>query len=215
MNEYLFEDRDPRSLARIAQGAEATCSSSATPTSRGSSEIEGVLFVNDGSVGKPKDGDPRAAWALLTVEPVSRSRSRSAAFPTISPAWPPRSAPPMACRITSPVTSRREAQPEQTEPNPSFTARGKMKRTIESLRVERQYRNVIDTFLAGTLPNFSHERHVDVANILHHLPYGRELMHLGLQTMAHRHGIPEKYRPTSPTVVGPARRHPARSSPLR
>ena len=34
-----------------------------------------------------------------------------------------------------------------------------------------------------------------VANVLHHLPYGRELMHLGLQTMAHRHGIPEKYRP--------------------
>ena len=32
-------------------------------------EIEGVLFVNDGSVGKPKDGDSRAAWALLTVEP--------------------------------------------------------------------------------------------------------------------------------------------------
>lgn len=30
-------------------------------------EIEGVLFVNVGSVGKPKDGDPRAAWALLTV----------------------------------------------------------------------------------------------------------------------------------------------------
>jgi diadenosine tetraphosphatase ApaH/serine/threonine PP2A family protein phosphatase len=27
-----------------------------------------VLFINDGSVGKPKDGDPRAAWALLTVD---------------------------------------------------------------------------------------------------------------------------------------------------
>jgi diadenosine tetraphosphatase ApaH/serine/threonine PP2A family protein phosphatase len=26
-----------------------------------------VVFVNDGSVGKPKDGDPRAAWALLTA----------------------------------------------------------------------------------------------------------------------------------------------------
>jgi diadenosine tetraphosphatase ApaH/serine/threonine PP2A family protein phosphatase len=32
-------------------------------------EIGGVLFINDGSVGKPKDGDPRAAWSLLTVEP--------------------------------------------------------------------------------------------------------------------------------------------------
>jgi hypothetical protein len=70
-----------------------------------------------------------------------------------------------------------------------------MKRTIESLRVERLYRNVIDTFLAGKLPNFTHERHVHVANVLRYLPYGRELMHLGLQMMAHRHGIPEKYRP--------------------
>jgi len=30
-------------------------------------EIGGVLFINDGSVGKPKDVDPRAAWALLTL----------------------------------------------------------------------------------------------------------------------------------------------------
>jgi hypothetical protein len=65
-----------------------------------------------------------------------------------------------------------------------------------------QYRNVIDTFLAGKMPNFSHERHVDVANVLHHLPYGRELMHLGLQVMAYRHGIPEKYQPASPTCGG-------------
>jgi diadenosine tetraphosphatase ApaH/serine/threonine PP2A family protein phosphatase len=30
-------------------------------------EIAGVRFVNAGSVGKPKDGDPRACWVLLTV----------------------------------------------------------------------------------------------------------------------------------------------------
>ena len=29
------------------------------------SEYGGVLFVNCGSVGKPKDGDPRAAFAIL------------------------------------------------------------------------------------------------------------------------------------------------------
>jgi len=28
-------------------------------------EYGGVLFVNCGSVGKPKDGDPRAAFAVL------------------------------------------------------------------------------------------------------------------------------------------------------
>ena len=30
-------------------------------------EYGGVLFVNCGSVGKPKDGDPRAAFAILTA----------------------------------------------------------------------------------------------------------------------------------------------------
>ena len=29
--------------------------------------VDGVHFVNTGSVGRPKDGDPRAAWVLLTV----------------------------------------------------------------------------------------------------------------------------------------------------
>jgi hypothetical protein len=63
----------------------------------------------------------------------------------------------------------------------------------EAVKIERQYRNVITLFLAGRLGNFSHQRHVHIANILHHLPYGRELMHLGLQTMAYRNLIPEKY----------------------
>ena len=68
MNEYLFADRDPRSLARIAQGAEADVLVFGHTHQPWVREIEGVLFVNDGSVGKPKDGDPRAAWALLTAE---------------------------------------------------------------------------------------------------------------------------------------------------
>ncbi len=71
----------------------------------------------------------------------------------------------------------------------SFTSSGKPKRSIASLQVERRYRNVITLFLSGQLPNFDHERHVQVANILRHLPFGRELMHLGLQTMAYRHFV--------------------------
>jgi hypothetical protein len=70
---------------------------------------------------------------------------------------------------------------------------GKPKRSLQSLSIERQYRNVIRRFLAGEIPNFTHERRVDVANILHNLPFGRELMHLGLQTMAYRHFVPNKY----------------------
>lgn len=75
----------------------------------------------------------------------------------------------------------------------SFTASGKPKRSLESIRVERQYSHVIRLFLAGELPNFDHQRHVHVANILRHIPYGRELMHLGLQVMAYRAYIPHKY----------------------
>ncbi len=68
MNEYLFEDRDPRSLALIAQGADADVLVFGHTHKPWVRMIGCVLFVNDGSVGKPKDGDPRAAWALLTVE---------------------------------------------------------------------------------------------------------------------------------------------------
>lgn len=75
----------------------------------------------------------------------------------------------------------------------SFTDRGKPKRMMASLQVERRYRQVIRLFLAGELPNFTHQRHVHVANILYHLPYGQELMHLGLQVMAYRHFVPDKY----------------------
>jgi putative phosphoesterase len=68
MNEYLFADRDPRSLARIAQSVEADVLVFGHTHKPWVREIEDVLFINDGSVGKPKDGDPRAAWALLTVD---------------------------------------------------------------------------------------------------------------------------------------------------
>lgn len=75
----------------------------------------------------------------------------------------------------------------------SFAPSGKPKRSIASLQVERRYQQVITLFLSGQLPGFDHARHVHVANILKHLPFGRELMHLGLQTMAYRNFVPNKY----------------------
>ena len=68
MNEYLFEDRDPSSLARIAAMADADVLVFGHTHQPWVKEIGGVLMVNEGSVGKPKDGDPRAAWALFTVD---------------------------------------------------------------------------------------------------------------------------------------------------
>lgn len=68
MNEYLFADRDAASLARIARTAECDVlvfGHTHVPWDR---EIDGVRFINTGSVGKPKDGDPRAGWVLLQVD---------------------------------------------------------------------------------------------------------------------------------------------------
>lgn len=68
MNEYLFEDRDQRSLERIAAGADCDVlifGHTHIPWDR---VIDGVRFTNAGSVGKPKDGDPRAAWLLLEIK---------------------------------------------------------------------------------------------------------------------------------------------------
>ncbi len=69
MNEYLFADRDSRSLERIAAQADADVLIFGHTHKPWVREIGGVLFVNAGSVGKPKDGDPRASWVLLTVTP--------------------------------------------------------------------------------------------------------------------------------------------------
>ncbi len=59
--------------------------------------------------------------------------------------------------------------------------------------IEQLYEPILTLFFAGRLPGFNHARHLAVANILYHLPHGCELMHLGLQIMATRAGVPEKY----------------------
>jgi putative phosphoesterase len=65
VNEYLFEDK-PASLYERLAAAESddvlVFGHTHKPWMR---EFGGVLFVNCGSVGKPKDGDPRGAFALL------------------------------------------------------------------------------------------------------------------------------------------------------
>ena len=69
MNEYLFEDRDPRSLERIARGADCDVLVFGHTHKPWVREIASVLMVNAGSAGKPKDGDPRAAWARVDLAP--------------------------------------------------------------------------------------------------------------------------------------------------
>jgi len=69
MNEYLFEDRDARSLERIAAGADCDILIFGHTHKPWTRDIGGVRFVNAGSAGKPKDGDPHACWVLLTLAP--------------------------------------------------------------------------------------------------------------------------------------------------
>jgi putative phosphoesterase len=65
VNEYLFEDKPARTFERIAAGADCDVLVFGHTHQPWVHEYGGVLFVNCGSVGKPKDGDPRAAFAVL------------------------------------------------------------------------------------------------------------------------------------------------------
>jgi predicted phosphodiesterase len=66
VNEYLFEDK-PASLYERLAAAESSSTLVFGHTHKPwVHEYGGVMFVNCGSVGKPKDGDPRGAFAVLS-----------------------------------------------------------------------------------------------------------------------------------------------------
>lgn len=68
VNEYLYEDRPAASLERILDQAQAdllVCGHTHLPYHR--VLPSGRHVVNAGSVGKPKDNDPRAGYVVLTV----------------------------------------------------------------------------------------------------------------------------------------------------
>jgi putative phosphoesterase len=72
VNEYLFEGKPARTFERIARGAGCDVLVFGHTHRPWMHEYGGVLFVNCGSVGKPKDGDPRAGFALLELEQDGR-----------------------------------------------------------------------------------------------------------------------------------------------
>ena len=65
MNEYLFEDRPLSSFQRLAAASDADLIVFGHTHQPYVKEVGGVRFVNAGSVGKPKDGDWRAGYAIL------------------------------------------------------------------------------------------------------------------------------------------------------
>lgn len=88
INEYLFEDRDEKSLLRILQQAEADLmffGHTHKPYHRVIKDESGKYrhAVNIGSVGKPKDGDPRGGYVLITLDgsfSVSKAESVKVEF---------------------------------------------------------------------------------------------------------------------------------------
>lgn len=70
--EYLFENRSEGYLKQFVRGGRADADADVivfghthVPYHR---TVEGVHFVNTGSVGRPKDGDPRAGYCVLTID---------------------------------------------------------------------------------------------------------------------------------------------------
>jgi predicted phosphodiesterase len=89
VNEYLLPDRSDEQLARLAGAAHAdvVCVGHVhVPYHRVLAGAQGTVhYVSSGSVGKPKDGDPRACWAELLVGPHDEVRAATfgdAAFNT-------------------------------------------------------------------------------------------------------------------------------------
>ena len=74
VNEYLFEDKPARLYERLAGAEESDVLVFGHTHKPWVHEYGGVLFVNCGSIGKPKDGDPRAAFAILSDGEVTIER---------------------------------------------------------------------------------------------------------------------------------------------
>jgi putative phosphoesterase len=84
VNEYLFEDREEKSLRRIMEEADADIlcfGHTHKPFHRvladGSGDVVNYRHaINIGSVGKPKDGDTRGCYLLLHIDELSSVRDK-------------------------------------------------------------------------------------------------------------------------------------------
>lgn len=67
INEYLFEDRDEKSMIRILEQADADILCFGHTHKPYHRILGNRHAINTGSVGKPKDGDPRGCYVLLSI----------------------------------------------------------------------------------------------------------------------------------------------------
>jgi predicted phosphodiesterase len=84
INEYLFEDRDEKSMLRIMEGADADImcfGHTHKPYHRilPTEQSENPHFrhaINIGSVGKPKDNNPKGSYVILRINTDSSSTNK-------------------------------------------------------------------------------------------------------------------------------------------
>jgi putative phosphoesterase len=84
VNEYLFEDRDEKSMLRIMEQADADIMCfghthkpyhRVLPTEI-TKDVHYRHAINIGSIGKPKDADPRGGYVLLTIDENSTIKNK-------------------------------------------------------------------------------------------------------------------------------------------
>jgi len=81
INEYLYEDRPEKSIQRLLGTVNAdimVCGHTHKPYHR---IVDGVHIINDGSVGKPKDGDNRACYAIIDISETVSVEFRRVPYP--------------------------------------------------------------------------------------------------------------------------------------
>ena len=86
INEYLFEDRDEKSMLRIMEGADADimCFGHTHKPYHRIIPMEATdnthyrHAINIGSVGKPKDGNPKGCYVILTINQDSSITDKDA-----------------------------------------------------------------------------------------------------------------------------------------
>ncbi len=80
INEYLYADRPQASFERLAKMAGTDVLLFGHTHLPYTKTVERTLFVNTGSVGKPKDGDPRAGYVLLELGRRRKATMRRVAY---------------------------------------------------------------------------------------------------------------------------------------
>jgi putative phosphoesterase len=70
-NIYWYEDRPEKFFTEMGVKTDADILIYGHTHKPYRKDIDGKIFINAGSVGKPKDGDPRACVTMITIEPMN------------------------------------------------------------------------------------------------------------------------------------------------